>query len=530
MGEVHPLARPRSVIDPIHGLVRLTDEELALIDTPTFQRLRRIKQNGLLHLVFPAATHSRFEHSIGVLACVDAMLQALILNSEAAKKQLVHAGSAEPGQGVRFSAIQHTTLQKVFRVARLAALVHDVGHGPCSHAFDSFAPQRRQIRRLLKKDPSLQPIRPFIQDILGNEDSADEREPVAHEVMSVLLFAWIWAQGPNNDDNQTLIAVCAVILGGPMLAQLSDRSLYSWLPLIHDLVASAPVDADRMDYVERDSRSCGVTYGIFDRQRLLKSVLCYREAQEDNKAEPHYRMGWKLSGLRAIENFLQARFQLFVQIYYHKTNHALTLMLKELGVRARKARLEFFAFTSLEELADEYAELGDESFLSRLRGRSRDSFVDQPEINSLAQAIEYRQFWRRIYKSHDGHKSAEIVLQVLQDQYPKEPLFLDIQKVKATKDLDTGGALLERGGDKDIYRVRSDVTWTGTSPILKTLEDQERSIARVYLCPEFEAEKSTDSPTERAHKRASRREAIQSTTESLQRATRRVCSKPSSPT
>ena len=58
MGGVHPLDRPSSVVDPIHGLVRLTREEMAIIDTPTFQRLRRVKQNGLLHLVFPAATRS----------------------------------------------------------------------------------------------------------------------------------------------------------------------------------------------------------------------------------------------------------------------------------------------------------------------------------------------------------------------------------------------------------------------------------------------------------------------------------------
>ncbi len=525
MGEVHPLARPRSVVDPIHGLVRLTEEEIEVIDTPTFQRLRRIKQNGLLHLVFPAATHSRFEHSIGVLACVDAMLQALILNSEAAENQLVNRGRAEPGQGVRFYAVERKTLHKIFRVARLAALVHDVGHGPCSHAFDSFAPQRRHIRRLINDDSALKPLRPHIKQILGDNDSTNEDEPVAHEVMSLLLFAWIWANRSNeSDDREILIAVCAAILGGPLLAALTDHPLYPWLPLIHDLVASAPIDADRMDYVERDSRSCGVTYGIFDRERLLKSVLCYRAEQKDDGAKPHYRLGWKLSGLRAIENFLQARFQLFVQIYYHKTNHALTLMLNELAKRAREAHVELFECTSLEGLADEYALLGDESFLSSLRDGSNSPFQLEPSINSLAQAIKNRHFWRRIYESRDGHKSAEIVLQALQVQCPDEPLCLDIQRVKATKDLDKGGALLEAGTDG--YRIRSGVTWTDSSPILKTLEDQERSIARVYFCPNVEAENPKDSLEERARKRALQGQDIQATTERLQKLTRRLCSKP----
>src|SRR3954467_4997264 len=81
---LHPLDLPKSVLDPVHGLVRMTGLEVRVLNHPTFQRLRRVKQNGLLHLVFPAATHTRFEHSIGVLSVADAMIRALISNSETA--------------------------------------------------------------------------------------------------------------------------------------------------------------------------------------------------------------------------------------------------------------------------------------------------------------------------------------------------------------------------------------------------------------------------------------------------------------
>lgn len=487
MGEVHPLTRPSSFVDPIHGLVRLTEEEMRVIDTPTFQRLRRVKQNGLLHLVFPAATHSRFEHSIGVLACVDAMLQALILNSEAARGRLATAGKAEQEEGVDFSALDSLTLKAIFRVARLAALVHDLGHGPCSHAFDSFAPRQARIRQMLTKEDALKPLRPYVEHILSRkkaDEAGMERAPVPHEVMSVVLFAWVWHDRGPSGEEELLLAVCASILGDKFVNAIPEHPLAPWLPLLHDLVASAPVDADRMDYVERDSRSCGVTYGIYDRDRLLKSLLCYRADTPTGATK--YRLGWKRSGLRAIENFLQARFQLFVQIYYHKTNHALSLMLKELGDKAKSLEKEIFPETSLHELAGAYAELGDESFLRLLRGLDPARFKCEHEIHAIAEAIERRHLWHRIYESHDGLRPAEVVLQALKKRDPDDHLRLDVQDPKATKDLDQGGALLDRG-EEGHYRVRQTVKWTSASPVLKTLEDQERAIARIYFCRTVQA-------------------------------------------
>src|SRR5688572_16548787 len=81
----HPLHLVKAILDPIHGLVRMTSEEMSVVDHPLFQRLRYIKQNGLLHLVFPSATHTRFEHSVGALFVADSILQALYFNWLAAK-------------------------------------------------------------------------------------------------------------------------------------------------------------------------------------------------------------------------------------------------------------------------------------------------------------------------------------------------------------------------------------------------------------------------------------------------------------
>lgn len=87
MSGVVPLNLVKSVVDPIHGLIRMTREEHDLMNSRVFQRLRGIKQNGLLHLVFPSATHTRFEHSLGVMFVADAILQALYFNSEAERNK-----------------------------------------------------------------------------------------------------------------------------------------------------------------------------------------------------------------------------------------------------------------------------------------------------------------------------------------------------------------------------------------------------------------------------------------------------------
>ena len=97
----------REIRDPVHGLIRLSDQEIRIIDSPTFQRLRRIKQLALAQLVYPGALHTRFEHSLGTL----------------------HVASQIMGAIARKERLCDTDVE----IVRLASLLHDVGHGPFSH-------------------------------------------------------------------------------------------------------------------------------------------------------------------------------------------------------------------------------------------------------------------------------------------------------------------------------------------------------------------------------------------------------------
>ncbi|MEZ4383316.1 MAG: hypothetical protein R3A79_18450 [Nannocystaceae bacterium] len=495
VGAMHPLVRRHAVVDPLHGLIRLTEEEVRVIDTATFQRLRRIKQTGLLSLVFPAATHTRFEHSLGALRCADAMLEAMVLNAEAAPGATRPIDDAAPGEAVDLAALDPQLRAEIFRVARLTALVHDLGHGPLSHTFDGFAPRRSRVAAIVAEDAALSALRPLADAILGPRAGASD-PPVSHEAVSCLLFAWIW-RGVLGERDGLEARVAAVILGGAALDGLPRDPLRPWLPLLHDLVAAAPADADRMDYVERDARACGVAYGRFDRDRLLKSLLCYRELAEPD-APPEYRLGWRRSGLRALENFIQARFQLYVQVYHHKTNEAVNLMLRQIAaLAAGRSEGLFGACEDLAGLAAIYDELGDEAFLASLRGRDPATRWG-PAIEGLAEAVAQRRLWRRIHEDEGegAGRFAATFAAITAARGRREDVVIVETPLRPTGDLGRAGGLMARDGD-GCYRVATARAWTEVSPLLRTLEVAERSLSRIYLCPRPERDESIEAFGER---------------------------------
>ena len=133
---MHVLKPTRSILDPVHGLIRLTKEEVGILDHPLFQRLRSIRQNGLLHLIFPSATHTRFEHRLGTLYTADALITAVFENSAVASaKRAPGVGTLEgdaDGVAIDITMLGQRERTDLYRVARIAALVHDMGHRPLS--------------------------------------------------------------------------------------------------------------------------------------------------------------------------------------------------------------------------------------------------------------------------------------------------------------------------------------------------------------------------------------------------------------
>lgn len=222
--------------DAIHGYIHVEYLPIwSLINTSAMQRLRRIKQLGGTYMVFQSAEHSRFTHSLGVYEVV-----CKILSLEQVRDHL-------------------SDYEKL--CVMCAGLLHDVGHGPFSHSFESIGGNHEEMSiRIIKEDP---------------------------QIVSIL----------SQIDPEMPADVAAII----------EKKAK---PLLVSMVSSQ-LDADRMDYLLRDSYSCGVTYGEFDMSRILRTL----RIQDD-------RIVFKASGVQAIEDYILARYHMYWQVYYHPTIRA----------------------------------------------------------------------------------------------------------------------------------------------------------------------------------------------------------------
>jgi uncharacterized protein len=259
---------------PVHGFVALNDWEWSVISQPAFQRLRRIRQLAWTDYVYPGAMHTRFEHSLGVMHTVTLLYDSIakssndVLTSELAYND---AGLIRDRQLVRF-----------------AALLHDVGHAPFSHGAEDLLPEQGNGKKYAHEDYSVAIVRTELRDAI-------EKHPLNGNY------------GFRADD------IAALIEGSSMAKQ----SVF-WRDLV-----SGQMDADRMDYLLRDSYHAGVQYGRFDLHRLISTIRAIPGA------EGHLpRLGITEGGVHAAEALVLARYFMFTQVYFHKTRVAYDVHLR----------------------------------------------------------------------------------------------------------------------------------------------------------------------------------------------------------
>ncbi len=255
--------RPKLFRDPIHDIISFELDDpvegtlFDLICTPTFQRLRRIRQLGFAGLVYHGAEHSRFAHSLGVVHIARRMLNAL-------------SGDTELDDATRMEVLG-------------AALLHDVGHGPFSHAIEKVTGAHHEVytrRAILDEDGDLFPI------LASFSQSMPER--IARYF------------GPRQDFP-------------------TDRQL--WLDVV-----SSQLDADRQDYILRDGHTTGVKIGMYDLERILAMLTTYENKEADGERVTRLAVSYRAR--EAVEDYLIARFHMFKQVYLHKTVRAAEKMLE----------------------------------------------------------------------------------------------------------------------------------------------------------------------------------------------------------
>ena len=356
-----------TIQDPIHGAVSFGRIEKAIIDHKFFQRLHGLRQNSLLYLIFPSANHTRFDHSIGVMSIASRFFDAILSNQQkicmAGRERKEHQSDYcvdTPEMAVLFDDLNNHTYFKI--LLRCAALFHDIGHGPLSHLFDQFFPSLNELETLLG-DAGYAHIRSWAVGI--REGKAN---PIEHEMLSCIIATRVLSDIGQTlrecgiDPEDAAQDVCSIIDQNVAPSKQSRSLPYKVIPLLHDIISS-DIDVDRMDYLLRDSHMCGVNYGVYDPDRILKSMCAYATNQDKS-----LHAAIRYSGVGALEDLLIARYQMHSQIYGHKTNRACSTMLDAICDRLKEIPWKWFGqCRSLDELLDTFAELDDQSFIKMLR-------------------------------------------------------------------------------------------------------------------------------------------------------------------
>lgn len=278
-----------TIHDSIHGSIELTPAEVVLVDHPVFQRLRLIRQLGFAETAFPGATHTRFAHSLGAMHMATRIFDR------------VFSGFA--------SSLPKEKKQQWRQIVRLAVLFHDLGHPAMSHISERVMPK---LAKLELAPALLQGTSPERQ--ATHEDytvklllDSDLRHAIDAQVGDVGVSAW---------------HIVALIMGQHMPCVAADCFQVEGidaLPLLSQIV-SGEMDADRMDYLRRDAYFCGVSYGNFDHNWLCNSVCAVQ-------VDACWSLALQHKAVWAFENFLLARYHMFLAVYYHHTSWAFDQML-----------------------------------------------------------------------------------------------------------------------------------------------------------------------------------------------------------
>lgn len=369
---------PKTFNDPIWGDILLFPWETLLLDSQLLQRLRGVRQLGMAHLVYPGAGYDRLEHSRGVVEASERMIRALERNAEFRRTFGKDKDESVP----------KVTPHDVVSI-RLAALLHDVGHGAFSHATEAL------LRSRLEEEFRL------ASNVLRSTFSGVTSIAPAETVSAVLILSDALKAifehpnfGATTRPTDLATSICARVLGS---RDYLDAGYLSG-------VISGPLDADKLDYMARDSHHAGLPIGL-DLHRLISKLEVVTVTPEstsnpemqkrarESQYQRYHEIGISLSGLGAYEQMVIGRVILYDRLYYHHKVRSAEAMIRRLIRLAEEERNQQF---SLKEL---FFDLPDDSVLSLLGGTlKQDGFhAGAQRCKSLATAITNREIYYRAF-------------------------------------------------------------------------------------------------------------------------------------
>ena len=296
------------IIDPIHDFVRAYGVEIKIIDNPIFQRLRRIRQLSGAHLTYPGAQHTRFEHSLGVMHIAG------------------QAGQALQEKGI----INSNDIANL----RIAALLHDIGHGPFSHLFEEVTQRKNKI----------------------------SHEKIGQDLILKTEIGDLISKSGFNKKNITKLA-------------FGD----SEFQFMNEIISGA-LSADIMDYLLRDGYFTGAEHAKIDHKRITQSLDVY-----------HKKLALDKSALYSFESMMHSRYQMFKAVYFHKTVRSAEVMLLE------SIRLAYDELGLSSMSLDDYIHLSDEYLLSKLISLPSKT-PDLRRAKKIAQDYQNRELFKCVYE------------------------------------------------------------------------------------------------------------------------------------
>ncbi len=259
--------------DPIHVFIHLDSDERRVVDSPQFQRLRHIHQLAMSYLVYPGATHKRFEHALGTMELATKVFDVVTdpRNVHEQIRSLIPEISLPP-EGLGYWR----------RVLRMAALCHDIGHLPFSHATEELLPK------------------------------GFNHEHITAEIIKSDAMREIWLSmiPPLHAEHIAKIAVGR---------KINTKENYSdWENVLSEIIVGDAFGVDRMDYLLRDSLHAGVAYGRFDHHRLLDTIRILPPVpDETSEVSKEPAIGVMEGGVHSAQALLLARYFMYSQVYFH---------------------------------------------------------------------------------------------------------------------------------------------------------------------------------------------------------------------
>ncbi len=335
------------VRDPIHGYIGITDVERQVMDTMPVQRLRGIRQLSITHMTYPGADHTRFAHALGTMHIAGQMVDRLRRSVEISDDE--------------------------WQMVRLAALLHDVGHGPFSHSSEEILVKYRGLNH-----------EQLGREVVLKSELADVLRACGFEPTEIIELAF----GKETKGKRYLRQVTA-----------------------------SQVDADKLDFLVRDSYYTGVEYGRIDISRLVQAMDVVGED-----------IAFDLKALYALEAFMIARYEMFLAVYYHHSVRAAEILLHKAMEHGR----ELIGLTTFEGI-DEFLRMDDAYVMTKLRELEPEELEEPAERSLAARAREMmarldRRDLPKVAYQRDVHIKDPYVARLLSDEAVRHQKELEIAR------------------------------------------------------------------------------------------------------